>query len=126
MEKRIGFLGPIGTFTHEAAEILYQGEKNHFLPYKSVPEVLDSTANGEVDYGVVPIENSIEGSVNLTLDWLIHEVDVSIFGELILPINQHLLLSKDQDLQEITKILSHPQAIAHSAMTSFVFLYCTA
>ncbi|GAB7386535.1 prephenate dehydratase [Bacillaceae bacterium] len=114
MTRRIAFLGPYGTFTEEAARYFFS-EADRYVPYGSIPDVLDAVAQKEVDYAVVPLENSIEGSVNLTIDWLIHEIDLPILAELVLPIAQHLLVArKDQpfSLSHVQKIYSHPQAVA--------------
>ncbi|MBU8714809.1 MULTISPECIES: prephenate dehydratase [Brevibacillus] len=117
MEKKLAFLGPRGTFTEEAARTLTQRQPLSLVPYPSIIDVLDAVSNKEVAFGVVPMENSIEGTVNSTLDWLIHEVDLPILAELALPITQNLLVAKREQalpLSAITKVLSHPQAIAQS------------
>lgn len=117
MEKKLAFLGPRGTFTEEAARALTVGQPLSHVPYPSIIEVLNAVANEEVAFGVVPMENSIEGTVNSTLDWLIHEVDLPILAELALPITQNLLVAKREKplpLSAITRVLSHPQAIAQS------------
>lgn len=115
MEKKLAFLGPHGTFSEEAALALTAGLQIQRLPYPSIIDVIVAVDKGEVDYGVVPIENTIEGTVNTALDWLIHEVDLPIMGELALPISQHLLVAKREEqleLSAIERILSHPHAIA--------------
>lgn len=115
MTKRIAFLGPYGTFTEEAARSFPIDGECSFKPYGSIMDVLAAVGRNEVDYGVVPMENSIEGSVNATLDWLIHEVELPILAELALPISQHLLVAKGDSklpLNQITKVLSHPHAVA--------------
>ncbi|MFP3389162.1 prephenate dehydratase [Brevibacillus sp. SIMBA_040] len=117
MEKKLAFLGPRGTFTEEAARALTVGQKLTHVPYPGIIEVLNAVAKEEVAFGVVPMENSIEGTVNSTLDWLIHEVDLPILAELALPITQNLLVAKREEplpFSEITRVLSHPQAIAQS------------
>jgi len=117
MEKKLAFLGPRGTFTEEAARALTVGQSLSHVPYPSIIEVLNAVAKEEVTFGVVPMENSIEGTVNLTLDWLIHEVELPILAELALPITQNLLVAKREQslpLSAITRVLSHPQAIAQS------------
>lgn len=117
MEKKLAFLGPRGTFTEEAARALTIGQSLSLVPYPSIIEVLDAVSKDEVTYGVVPMENSIEGTVNSTLDWLIHEVELPILAELALPITQNLLVAKKEQtvaLSEIKRVLSHPQAIAQS------------
>ncbi len=115
MEKKLAFLGPRGTFTEEAARALTGHQRLHYFPCPSIIDVLNAVAKEEVEYGVVPMENSIEGTVNSTLDWLIHEVDLPILAELALPISQHLLVAegnKELPLSDIAKVLSHPHAIA--------------
>jgi prephenate dehydratase len=115
MEKKLAFLGPRGTFTEEAARALTARQEFCYRPYGSIIDVLNAVAKGEVENGVVPLENSIEGTVNSTLDWLIHEVDLPILAELALPISQHLLVAKREEplpFSAITKVLSHPHAIA--------------
>ncbi|MFD2369853.1 prephenate dehydratase [Brevibacillus sp. GCM10020057] len=117
MPKKLAFLGPRGTFSEEAARSLPIGLPIDYVPYPSIIEVLNAVAKEEVDYGIVPIENSIEGTVNSTLDWLIHEVDLPILAELALPITQNLLMARREQqvpLSAITRVMSHPQAIAQS------------
>lgn len=115
MTSTIAFLGPHGTFTEEAARLFPLHRECVFKPYGSIVDVIAAVNRGEADYGVAPMENSIEGSVNATLDWLIHEVDLPIIAELALPISQHLLVAKREKaltLDQITKVLSHPHAVA--------------
>ncbi|WP_421616862.1 prephenate dehydratase [Brevibacillus sp. TJ4] len=117
MEKKLAYLGPRGTFTEEAARTLMDGREIELMPYPTIIDILNAVARGDVHYGVVPMENSIEGTVNMTLDWLIHEVDLPILAELALPITQNLLVAKREQplpLSAITRVLSHPQAIAQS------------
>ena len=74
--RRIGFFGPFGTFTEQALRTqvdLVDGAE--LVPYRSVPDVLDAVDAGEVDLGFVPIENSIEGTVNFTQDALVFDHD---------------------------------------------------
>ncbi|MGC5327964.1 prephenate dehydratase [Brevibacillus sp. SYSU BS000544] len=115
MTSTIAFLGPHGTFTEEAARSFPLQSGSVFKPYGSIIDVIAAVHRGDADYGVVPMENSIEGSVNATLDWLIHEVDLPIIAELALPISQHLLVAKRDSaltFEQITKVLSHPHAVA--------------
>ncbi|OYD09923.1 prephenate dehydratase [Paludifilum halophilum] len=119
MKEPVAYLGPVGTFTHEAARALFPGHDQALTPYSSIPDVLTAVDRGECEYGVVPVENAIEGSVNLTLDWLIHQVEVPITAELIYPISQYLMIHPDQagrPLNSFTRILSHPQALAQTQM----------
>ena len=92
MKRTVAYLGPAGTFTHEATRAFFPEDDVELVEYPSIPDVLDAVDAGQCDYGVVPVENAIEGSVVLTLDWLIHQVDVLIVGELVYPITQCLLV----------------------------------
>ncbi|WP_296882398.1 prephenate dehydratase [uncultured Methanobrevibacter sp.] len=104
----ISFLGPKGTFTHEAASMV----SDELIPYCTIPAVLESVANGECSYGVVPIENSIEGPVGITLDSLAHKFDLKIFKEIIIPINQNLIVNPGCTMEDIEDVYSHAQALA--------------
>lgn len=104
----ISFLGPKGTFTHEAASRL----GDNLIPYCTIPAVMESVANGESEYGMVPIENSIEGPVGITLDSLAHKFDLKIFKEIILPINQNLIVNPGTKMEYIEDVYSHSQAIS--------------
>lgn len=73
---------------------------------------MESIVSGECDKGVVPIENSIEGSVGITLDSLAHKYDLNIVGEIVLPINQNLIVNPGTKLEDIDDVYSHAQAIA--------------
>ncbi|SDW26988.1 prephenate dehydratase [Marininema mesophilum] len=115
MNESVAYLGPRGTFTYEAARSLFPEEGYQLVPCDSIPDVLTAVDQGEFLYGVVPVENAIEGSVTLTLDWLVHHVQVPITGELVYPIAQHLMIHPNQrelPLTEVKRILSHPQAVA--------------
>ncbi|MFD1408100.1 prephenate dehydratase [Kroppenstedtia eburnea] len=115
MRHPVAYLGPRGTFTHEAARALFPETDYQHTPCDSIPDVLLAVDRGEFAHGVVPVENAIEGSVNLTLDWLVHHVDVTLTAELIHPINQNLMTHPDHahwPLSRFTRVLSHPQAVA--------------
>jgi prephenate dehydratase len=88
----VAFLGPFGTFTEQA--VRSQGDLNQaeLLAYRSVPDVLDAVQSGEVDFGVVPIENSIEGTVNFTQDALSFDYELLIQREIVLDIEHCLSL----------------------------------
>ncbi|MFP3490567.1 prephenate dehydratase domain-containing protein, partial [Staphylococcus sp. SIMBA_130] len=73
-KKKIGFLGPEGTFTEIAAKTLFDEEVR--TPFPTIRACLEAVENGDVDYGVVPLENTIEGSVNMTLDLLSQQVSL--------------------------------------------------
>ena len=105
----IAFLAPLGTFTHQAALQRF-GESAVYRPSRSMPEIFDDVERGHADYGVVPVENSTEGAVNVTLDRLV-DSDAVICGECYLDVAQHLL-SRATELGEIKRVLSHPQGLA--------------
>jgi len=110
MANKVAFLGPPGTFAEEAA-LLYD-PRAELVPFPSIPAVAAAVDTGMADEGVVPIENRIEGSVNDTLDVLIHESRVHIRRELILSIEHYLLTKPGTNANEIRAIFSHPQALA--------------
>jgi chorismate mutase/prephenate dehydratase len=106
--EKIAFLGPWATFTHQAAMKRF-GSSGFFVPCSTPMEVLKEVESLRTDFGVVPIENSNEGSVNATLDMLV-DTDLSICGEISLRIEQCFLV-KDPKIK-VTKIYSHPHALA--------------
>jgi len=108
-EIKVAYLGPEGTFTHLAAMKKF-GEKAKYIPVKTIDEVFKEVEKKRADYGVVPVENSIEGIVTHTLDVFL-ESDLKIISEISLEIH-HYLLSKENSINKIKKIYSHPQAIA--------------
>ena len=110
MAKRIGFLGPVGTYTEDAA--LKYEPKGNLVPYSTITEVGLAVSSGETDEGVVPIENSLEGSVTFTLDLLISQSGLSIAREIILPIEHFLMTAAGTRSPDIQVIYSHPQALA--------------
>lgn len=109
----IGFLGPKGTFSHEAVEayISEQGKSYQMVEYLSIRDVLYALKNGEIDEAIVPIENSLEGAVNVTLDILAKEEDLFIVDEYIIPINLNLVAKKGTKREDIKVIISHPQPL---------------
>lgn len=106
---KAGYLGPRGTFTEQAARIL-EGE-NELIPYNTFLDELKAVERGEIDEAVVPIENSIEGIVNATIDSLAFDVNLYIQEILIMPIEQCLIAKKGTSLEDIEKVMSHPHAI---------------
>jgi prephenate dehydratase len=112
----IGFLGPAGTFTEEALRANVdkqtpEGRQREFLPFLSMGETIEAVSSGEVDCALVPIENSIEGSVSTTIDVLAHEIDnLQIVREIRLPISHCLIARPGVSVDQVTKIVSHPQA----------------
>ncbi len=107
MTKRIAYLGPAGTFTEQAA--LTYDPSAQLVPFLSVPAVAAAVGTGMAEEGVVAIENSIEGSVNDTLDLLIHESKLVIRQELVLAVDHYLMAKPGTKEEEIEVIYSHPQ-----------------
>jgi prephenate dehydratase len=110
MAKRLAYLGPPGTFTEEAA-LRYDASARH-LPFQSLAAVATAVSSDMADEGVMGIENSLGGSVIETLDILIHETQLLICHELVLPIDHYLLAPSGTETGDIKAILSHPQALA--------------
>jgi len=108
-KKRLSFLGPLGTFAEQAA--LIHDPEAELLPFASNQAVIVAVASGMADEGIVPIENSLEGPVTETVDLLIHESNLMIRHELVIPIEHCLLVSRDSSPNEIEAIFSHPQAL---------------
>ena len=106
---RVAYLGPPGTFTHQAAARRF-GSSARLQPVRTIAEVFDEVERGRTDCGVVPVENSTDGAVNVTLDRLI-ESEVTITGEITLDISQHLI-SRASELSEVKRVCSHPQGLA--------------
>ncbi len=108
--KRIAYLGPEGTFSEEAA--LRHDPQAGLEPFPSIHAVALAVASGIAEEGVVPIENSLEGSVTYTLDLLIQEARLFIRRELVLPIEHCLLVKPGTRAADIRTVYSHPQALA--------------
>jgi prephenate dehydratase len=114
---KVAYLGPEGTFSEQAAKGFVRTMDQPGLslsPLDSIEDVFEAVGTGAAEYGVVPIENSIEGGVNTTLDTLIFDSDLFIKKQLTLPISQNLMVSGRNVGRRITKIMSHPQALAQS------------
>lgn len=105
---RIGYLGPPGSFSHQAARMKF-GASVEYDNLAAIPMIFDAVARGDVDYGLAPIENSTEGSVAVTLDAM-GESSVRICAEIQIAIHHNLLANCDAP--EIRKVYSHPQALA--------------
>lgn len=108
---KVGFLGPRATFTDLAVRKMFPTTHSR-IPYDTIPECMDAVMSGEIDIATVPLENALEGSVNITLDYLIHEVDIPIRAEITTPIAQHLMVHPENKNKVIEKIYSHSHAIA--------------
>jgi len=119
---RVAYLGPPGTFSEEA---LHQSgfiaagtaSGDDLVPVDTLPEVIAAVASGEADRALIPVENSIEGSVRPTLDGLIRHADrVRIAGEYDHPVRSALIAREEIPLERIGAVLSHPQALAQCAL----------
>jgi prephenate dehydratase len=108
----IAFLGPAGTFTEEALFSQPDYASRTVLPAAGLSEVLDAVRTGRADLGFVPIENSIEGTVNATVDSLVFEVDLLIQREVILDVHLQLMAPPGSDMNSVTRVLSFPHASA--------------
>jgi prephenate dehydratase len=107
--KRVGVLGPKGTFSEEAA-LRFDQHMERVL-YDSIEAVFEGVIDGEVRYGVVPVENSLEGSVATTLELLLN-TSITICKEIILDINHCLLALWGAQISDIEEVISHPHALA--------------
>ncbi len=108
-ELTVAFLGPLGTYSEEAA-LKQFGMGRNAVVCGSIDEVFRTIEAGQADYGIVPVENSNEGAVGLTLDLLLSS-PLKICGEVTIPIH-HCLLSKQADIQQISHVFSHAQSLA--------------
>lgn len=109
----VSYLGPAGTYTEEAT-VLFFGDKEPITPVGTVPEALSLVKSGQSQYAVVPIENTIGGPVYNYLDAVINDAELTVIGEINLPIRQTLLGLPGTDLKEIKTVMSHPQGLAQS------------
>ncbi len=110
---KIAYLGPQGTFTEEALDRFLKGDGTaDKIPLPTVIDVIKYVDMGLANEGLVPIENSIEGSVNITLDVLTFESESKIVREITIPIQHSLIGKKGVKPELINKILSHPHATA--------------
>lgn len=111
---------PSGSVSHEALLHLLGEQEIEISHHKLIADVFLSTAEGKTDYSVIPIENTIEGSVSLHMDWLVHEVDIPMQAEWVYPSIQNLIGNRAEfsneknelDYSGVQKVLSHPVAMA--------------
>jgi prephenate dehydratase len=109
---RVAFFGPFGTFTEQALRTQPDLAVAELVDCRTVPDVLDAVTGGEVEYGFVPIENSIEGMVNFTLDALAFDHDLVIVREVVLDIHMCLAARPGVQIDDVKEILSIPVATA--------------
>lgn len=108
--QRVGYLGPPGTFTEEAARRKYP--ESRLIAFPTVGRVSDAVERGLVEVGVAAIENSIEGSVTDTLDVLLHNSELKICAEILVPIEHCLMARAGTAPSDVQVIYAHPQALA--------------
>jgi prephenate dehydratase len=111
---KIGYLGPKGTFSQEATLKYIESKKIQnfeIYEYNGISDLIFAVSHKEIDEGVAPIENSLEGAINVTLDMLASDVDLMIKDEVVISIVQNLLVKKGTDPEKIQCIVSHPQPI---------------
>ena len=110
---KIAFLGPEASFTQLTATQLFPNEE--LIPKANILDCFLAVQNNEVDKAVVPLENSIEGTVSMTLDYLYQTPEIRVEAEAVMPIAHHLMIHPNQENgNQIEKIYSHPQALAQS------------
>jgi prephenate dehydratase len=109
MPRTIAYLGPTGTYTEEAA-LLYDPDAD-LQPFSTIAAVGSAVSTAITDQGVVPIENSLEGAVNFTLDLLISQPNLYIYQEVELPIQHYLMASAGVRPNQVEVIYSHPQSL---------------
>jgi prephenate dehydratase len=112
---RLGYLGPAGTFSEEAARSVPGASDAQFVALRTVRDTVMAVHDGTVQRAIVPIENSLEGPIGVTLDTLAEEHDVTIVGELVLAVSPCLIAREEIDLGAIERIVSHPQPLAQCA-----------
>jgi prephenate dehydratase len=108
---RVGYLGPAGTFSEEALGFLPLAAPAERVAFASFADAYEAALRGEVDAALLPVENSLEGAVGATLDLLVHRPGLRIRRELMLPVEQQLLALPGTRLEEVRKVVSHPQAL---------------
>ncbi len=105
---KIAYLGPKGSFSHHVVQTAFPNEE--LQAFANITDVIKAYEQGVVDYSVIPVENSIEGSVHESLDYLFHQADIQTVAEIVQPIHQQLMAVPGHT--KIEKIFSHPQALA--------------
>lgn len=110
---KVGFLGPEGTFSEEAGNIYVKRLKGQadLIPYATIHDLLLAVQHNKIKEAVVPIENSIEGTISIVSDMLVRDVKLLIKHELILPVYHYLIAQKGTPLKEVTDVISNPPAL---------------
>jgi len=112
--NRVGYLGPRGTFAEEALVSQADLAALEAVPMRSVPQVITAVEAGEVDLGLVPLENSIEGSVTATLDTLAFGTDLLIQREVDLPVSLSLGVKPGTTFGDVRVVVSHPNPLGQT------------
>jgi prephenate dehydratase len=112
---KAAYLGPPGTFSEEALRAFDASNKWEPVPFPTLAEAYRALASRQAAFAVLPIENSLEGTVGTTLDLLVQEPGPLIRAEKAVPIRHHLLTRLETKLEEIRTVVSHPQALAQCA-----------
>lgn len=112
---RVAYLGPAGTFSEEAALAAPRAGGAELLPEPTIADAIAAVAEGRADEAVVPVENSIEGSVGQTLDTLAGRDDVTIVAEQVLPVSHLLVAASALELAAVRRVVSHPQPLGQCA-----------
>ena len=107
---KIAYLGPAGTFSEEAAR-LCANDNDELIPFTNFPALISAVETDVADIAVLPIENSLEGSVSTTLDLLIHETRLQINREIVVPVHHCLVGTAGASITDIKHVASHPQAL---------------
>src|SRR3989338_8678140 len=102
--KKVGILGPLNTYTHQAALAYYGDEKVEVVPYATIDDVFDKVESGEAGQGVVPEENVIEGTVRATIDGYYNR-QVHLKGHVVIPVSHCLGALEGTRLEEVTHII---------------------
>jgi prephenate dehydratase len=106
---RIGYLGPEGSFSHEAVSTMANVTP---VACDSLADLLTSVADSSLDQGLAPLENAIEGTVSATIDGLVFDHDLVIVREIVIPIRLHLLARRGVTLDDLTRVRSYGHALA--------------
>lgn len=110
---KVGYLGPEGTFCEEASKLYVKRlpGKVELIPYTTIHDLLFAADRGNIQEAIVPIENSIEGTIGIVSDMLVKDVNLVIRQEIIVPVYHYLVAQKGINLREVTDVISHPQAL---------------
>jgi prephenate dehydratase len=108
-QDRVGYLGPEGSFSHQAVLTLSDVEP---VAYQTFEDLLSAVASAELDQALVPIENALEGTVSATIDGLVFDHDLIILQEIVLPIHLHLLARPGVALEDVKSLRSYVHALA--------------